>query len=309
MNINNTLSDFKKIFVGIPDDSRLTVLTDNILITTSALSNQQICLKKCVVKNPRLFNSFFEKIVNINSFLVYKLLPSINGSFIYHHNDYYLYAYKKVSGDTFKFTSERAITLGRSLSQLHNLFNVVDVKTNPAILDNMIKHFLSRNFISLSNGTLRSQYIFGYLRNNPNIYQKPQALVHGDMWAQNIITNRHEIIFIDFDCIRIFYKDYELMRCFFISLIDCIIKEAVPVQNYIIEFKGYFEAYRKNCDIDLLSAFEFYLFIFCLECEVEDMALHNARMQVFLRKRNALQFVLLKNLKYILSEFNSLMVG
>lgn len=308
MHINNTLGEIQKLFVGFPNYRRFNTLNDNVLVMTGPLANQQVCLKKCVIKNPDLFNSFFERIINNNNSLVYQLLPSISGGFIYHNNDYCLYAYKKVSGDAFTFTREKAINLGQSLSRLHNLLNVVDVKTNPTILENMIEQFLSRNLTSLSNGILRSQYVLDYLRNNPDIYQKPQSLVHGDMWAQNIITNRHEITFIDFDCIRIFYKDYELMRCFFISLIDYIIKETVPIQNYIFKFKEYFKSYRQNCDLDLLSAFEFYLFIFCLECEVEDMALHNARMHVFLRKRNVLQFILLKNLKVIFSEFNNLMV-
>nr|WDS96480.1 stress response kinase A [Enterobacter sp.] len=309
MNINDALGEVQKFFIGFPKNSLFKTLNDNILITTDPLSSQQVCLKQCVIKNPDLFNGFFERIINNKDLLVYQMLPSISGGFIYHYNDCYLYAYKKVSGDTFTFTREKAMTLGRSLSHLHNLLNVIDVKTKPAILENMITQFLSRNFASLSNGILRSQYVLNYLRNNPDLYQKQQSLVHGDMWAQNIITNRREITFIDFDCIRVFYSDYELMRCFFISLIDSIIKETIPIQKYIFEFKGYFESYRKNCHLDLLSAFEFYLFIFCLECEVEDMALHNARMQVFLRKRNALQFVLLKNLKVILSEFNCLMVG
>ncbi|GKW04895.1 hypothetical protein PEC301877_37080 [Pectobacterium carotovorum subsp. carotovorum] len=310
MHINNTLGEVQKLFVGFPNYRRFKTLNDNILVMTGPgpLANQQVCLKKCVIKNPDLFNSFFERIINNKNPLVYQLLPSISGGFIYHNNDYYIYAYKKVSGDVFTFTREKAINLGQSLSRLHNLLNVVDVKTNPTILENMIEQFLSRNLTSLSNGILRSQYVLDYLRNHPDIYQKPQSLVHGDMWAQNIITNRHEITFIDFDCIRIFYNDYELMRCFFISLIDYIIKETVPIQNYIFKFKGYFKSYRKNCDLDLLSAFEFYLFIFCLECEVEDMARHNARMHTFLRKRNVLQFILLKNLKVIFYEFNNLMV-
>ncbi|UJR64371.1 hypothetical protein [Dickeya zeae] len=305
MHIINPLDELPSLFKGFPYCRQFNPLSKNILVTAHPLVNQQICLKKCAITNPDLFNGLFHDINN--NPLVYQLLPYNSGGFIYKNNDYYLYAYNKVIGDTFTFTREKALNLGRALACLHNLLNKNDLPRNSFALDNMIERFLSRRVNSLSNGTYRVKYVLEYLNKNPNVKYKAQYLIHGDVWAKNIITNTHGITFIDFDSIRVFYTDYELMRCFFISLIDSIITEVVPVNNYIHNLKGYFKSYVQICGLNLLSAFEFYLFIFCLECDVEDMALHDTRMQVFLYKRNLLQLVLIKNINNILSVFTRLM--
>ncbi|MGG7445980.1 phosphotransferase [Kosakonia oryzendophytica] len=268
------------------------------------LESDGYIIKSCKIKDKRIFQEFFKLMHSFNNDLFYRVLKTSSGSFLFHHNSHDIYAYEKVKGDVFVFNLSSASLLGSALAALHNVMDIPEFRSNDRKLEKMVSVFLSHEPDSLYNGQYRKRYVLDFIDTVPDFLDKPQNFIHGDMWKENIIISGKNITFIDFDSMHLFYKDYEVMRCFFISFLDSIIDEKKTIIELIEKYQNYFISYMNVGSLDLNSAFNFYLFVFCLECDVEDQACHDSAMLSFLIKRQYLLMTLIEKRLDILSVFN-----
>jgi hypothetical protein len=267
------------------------------------LESENYCLKSSLIKEREVFHNFFNAIAPLNNPLVYKLLMNKNSKFLFHYNSYDIYAYEKIEGSVFDFEHDNVYQLGRSLALLHNLMSLQNLEGKNDRLRTMINVFLAHGTDSLYNWKYRKKYVLDFLESNPDIMNKPTNIIHGDMWSENIIVYNGGVTFIDFDQINFFYKDYEVFRCFFISLLNSIYNEKKSILAILEEYKDYFISYMKVSVLDLVSAFNFYIFVLCLECHVEEKAHDDDYFLFFLKKRQFLLLALIEEREKVILKF------
>ncbi|MCW1834599.1 aminoglycoside phosphotransferase family protein [Pantoea ananatis] len=236
----------------------------------------------------------FADIIETKCDLVYNLIMREN-SYLFNFGERDIYAYNLVKGNTYVFDVKSVGKLGKSLAKLHNEIAELKRSSSSNYLHGMIESFFQRPVFSVCNSQVRMDFVLNYLRYNPSVYNKPTSLIHGDMWSGNIIHNMSQFTFIDFDRAYVFFTDYELMRCFFISLLSIFERDTESFYDVLEKFKCYFISYRLYRTINLVEAFDFYLFVLCLECNVEDEAKKNCTFAKFLLKRQRMLLFLLSN--------------
>ncbi|MDE9530758.1 phosphotransferase [Xenorhabdus bovienii] len=309
MNSTRFPDDLSEIYKEFFPNLRLTPLKTKSKSSCCLLESDNYCIKSSVIREQEIFQKFCNLVSTLNNCLAYKVLRNKNNEFLFHYDNSDIFAYEKIEGCTFTFDHENVSLLGRSLALLHNLMDFPDYLTNNSFLENMISTFLLRDPNSLYNGLCRKRYVLDYMEANPDILDKPTNVIHGDMWSENIIFFNKKITFIDFDRIHVFYRDYEVMRCFFISLLSSFFEKKKSIIAALEEYKDYFISYVSINALSLTSAFDFYTFVLCLECDVEDKAQNSVDMLLFFKKRQFLLLALIEGRKEILTTFNSWIGG
>lgn len=237
---------------------------------------------------PYFFTNIVNKLNNNDHYNIYSLILNDYGEILTSHNDTYTYVYEEIPGCIINKSPYSFSCVSTCIAELHLSMNKLQRNTCKSNIVSMIKRFLSFDVSELCNGIDRRSYVEFYLSNKMSVLDREVRVIHGDLYNENIIFNNKGVTFIDFDDIKPFYTEYEFMRFFFISLLSVFYESTDTISLFILRYKEYFINYTAKCQHNLCDAFEFYLFVFCLECDIEISLSDNIHLLSFFEKRQHL---------------------
>lgn len=83
-------------------------------------------------------------------------------------------------------------------------------------------------------------------------------IIHGDFYIDNLIFCKNKTKVIDFDQCCMFYREYELLRGFFVSLFSA----THSVKHTLDLFKDYIHSYKEiNNQVDAINTYKLYLYV------------------------------------------------
>lgn len=158
-----------------------------------------------------------------------------------------------------------AYEIGEYLGYLHSIMEKI-------IFTDKVTFIKYENNLNIINNLLQkkqNERVIGILKYKKNILKKLRVddidfsklklqVIHGDFYIDNLIYTSSGLKIVDFDQCCTFYREYEMLRGFFISLYNSTKTKSENLGELINYIKGY----KKNiCNIDGINAYKLYLYI------------------------------------------------
>lgn len=223
-------------------------------------NNNSYLIKKIDIKHKKNFPfalEIQEKLIDEST----EIIKTIDGKLCVFETKNIFYITKLLKCKRHIYT---AYEIGQYLGCLHK--KMEKIKYNDKIDYIMIENNLKkiRELIHNTNGIINEILIYkeriseSIINDSIDYSRLTLQIIHGDYYKDNLIYTTNGIKIIDFDQCCFFYREYEMLRGFFISIFD---ESKTPLRN-IKEFKKYICSYKKSIKkIDAENTYKLYVFI------------------------------------------------
>ena len=190
-----------------------------------------------------------------------KIIRDCCGDLCYVNNEDIIYLTEFISNNKHSYTASE---IGKILGNLHkSLFELefdrridfiqyVDNTARIELLIQKTKNKLLKEILQYKQNVLNNfNFDIDFSKLN---YQ----IIHGDFYKENLIYYKGMTKIIDFDQCCTFYREYEILRGFFMSLYSSTYCD----KKNLSLFKDYIYSYKKiNSKIDAINTYKLYMYI------------------------------------------------
>lgn len=191
-----------------------------------------------------------------------KILKTFDGKLCLSYGDSILYISEFLNSELHKFTShELGLFLGclhKKMSEIkyNRIVDYIEYNDNLSVINDLLCSNCSNEIKKTLE--LKKKILKSMKKEKIDFSKLNMQIIHGDYYDENILWVNGKCKIIDFDQCCVFYREYELLRGFFISIFDSNKK----VSENIEELSHYISGYNEKIKyVDSINAYNLYLYI------------------------------------------------